>query len=124
MSVTPYVVGQWVRGDSFYGRDELIQDILHGNRNCLWLLGTRRVGKTSTLKELERRTSRSQELGYFPLFWDFQGAEKPEDLHESLSDSLLDAMDRLEEIGIPLERVEADDLFDSINRLPPRASLA
>lgn len=117
MSVTPYVVGQWVRGDSFYGRDELIQDILHGNRNCLWLLGTRRVGKTSTLKELERRTSRSQELGYFPLFWDFQGAEKPEDLHESLSDSLLDAMDRLEEIGIPLERVEADDLFDSINRL-------
>lgn len=117
MAVTPYVVGQWVRGDSFYGRDELLHDILHGNRNCLWLLGTRRIGKTSTLKELERRTAHSPELGYFPLFWDFQGAEKPEDLHESLSDSLLDAMDRLEAIGIPLERVEADDLFESINRL-------
>lgn len=117
MSVTPYVVGQWVRGESFYGRSELIHDILHGNRNCLWLLGTRRVGKTSTLKELERLTSHSRELGYFPLYWDFQGAEKPEDLHESLSDSLLDAMDRLEELDIPLERVESDDLFESISRL-------
>ena len=62
-----------------------------------------------------RRTRPSSDT--FRLFWDFQGAEKPEDLHESLSDSLLDAMDRLEAIGVPLERVEADDLFESINRL-------
>ena len=54
MSMTPYVVGQWVRGDSFYGRDDLIRDILHGNRNCWVRLGTRLIGKTSTLKELER----------------------------------------------------------------------
>ena len=33
--------------------DELIGEILDGPRNGLWLLGTRRVGKTSLLKQLE-----------------------------------------------------------------------
>ncbi len=50
MALNPYVVGQWVRGKKFYGRPDLIQEILHGNRNWLWLLGTRRIGKTSVLK--------------------------------------------------------------------------
>ncbi len=117
MPVTPYVVGQWVRGNKFYGRRELVEGILHGNRNCLWLLGTRRIGKTSILKQLEHLTSSSPELGYFSVFWDFQGAEKPEDLNESFGESLLDALDRLGDVGIPLERVQADDLFESISRL-------
>ena len=50
MAITPYVVGQWVRNERFYGRRDLIEEILGGNRNCLWILGTRRVGKTSILK--------------------------------------------------------------------------
>ena len=45
MAVTPYVVGQWVRGESFYGREVLIREILQGKRNCLWILGTRRIGQ-------------------------------------------------------------------------------
>ncbi|MEM7584347.1 MAG: winged helix-turn-helix domain-containing protein, partial [Acidobacteriota bacterium] len=38
---SPFVVGQWVRGDQFYGRAAQITEILDGNRNWLWLLGTR-----------------------------------------------------------------------------------
>jgi hypothetical protein len=117
MPITPYVVGQWVRGDKFYGRRELLDEILNGNRNCLWLLGTRRVGKTSILKELEYRTSLTPDLGYFSLFWDFQGAEKPEDLNEGFAESLLDASDRLGDLGVPLEEVEGKDLFESIGHL-------
>ena len=41
MTATPFVVGQWVRGERFYGRAQLIEEILHGQRNWLWLLGTR-----------------------------------------------------------------------------------
>lgn len=114
MSVTPYVVGQWVRGEKFYGRGALIEEILHGNRNCLWILGTRRIGKTSILKQLEHLTSSDPGLGYFSLFWDFQGAEEPEDLNESFAESLLDALDRLEAIGISLDGVQAHDVFESI----------
>ncbi len=117
MPVTPYVVGQWVRGEKFYGRERILEEILEGNRNCVWLLGTRRIGKTSILKELERLTSLSPERGYFSLFWDFQGAEEPENLHEGFGEALLDAQERLSELGIPPERVEAHDLFESISRL-------
>ena len=49
----PFVVGQWVRGERFYGRRALIEEVLNGPRNSLWVLGTRRIGKTSLLKQLE-----------------------------------------------------------------------
>jgi DNA-binding winged helix-turn-helix (wHTH) protein len=37
----PYVVGQWVRGDRFYGRSAKIAEILRGERDLVWLLGPR-----------------------------------------------------------------------------------
>jgi hypothetical protein len=117
MPVTPYVVGQWVREERFYGRQDLLAEILEGNRNCLWILGMRRIGKTSILKQLEHLTSTSQAPRYFPLFWDFQGSERVEDLHEGFREALLDGIDRLEALGIPLAEVESDDLFTSMARL-------
>ena len=116
----PYVVGQWVRGDRFYGRRTQIAEILDGNRNCLWLLGTRRIGKTSLLKQIEHIADTSRDRRFFPIFWDFQGAETPEELHLNFSDAILDAEERLERIGIGLEEVEAEDLFVSMERLRRR----
>ncbi len=117
MPVTPYVVGQWVREEKFYGRSGLIEEILEGNRNCVWILGTRRIGKTSILKQLEHLTSSSPVPRYFPLFWDFQGSQEVADLHQSFRDSLLDGIDRLEALGIPLAEVESEDLFTSLTHL-------
>ena len=111
------MVGQWVRAERFYGRERLLTEILDGNRNCLWILGTRRVGKTSILKQVEHLTACERPRRYFALFWDFQGCEQEEDLHESFRDSLLDAMPRFDELGIDLEDVEDDDLFASLARL-------
>jgi DNA-binding winged helix-turn-helix (wHTH) protein len=113
----PYVVGQWVRGDTFYGREREIAEVLDGNRNWLWLLGTRRVGKTSLLKQLEHIAAASPERGFFPIFWDLQGADTPEELHADFGDALLDAEERFQGIGINLAEVRTDDLFDSLGRL-------
>jgi DNA-binding winged helix-turn-helix (wHTH) protein len=116
----PFVVGQWVRGDRFYGRSAQIEEILGGHRNCIWLLGTRRIGKTSLLKQIEHIAATSRDQRYFPVFWDFQGAETAEELHLNFADALLDTDERLERIGIRLEDVEADDLFVSIEQLRRR----
>ena len=115
-SPNPYVVGQWVRGERFYGRNSLIDEILNGPRNSLWVLGTRRIGKTSLLKQLEHITS-SNGSDYVPIFWDFQGADDPNELKLTFTDALLDAEDRLEAIGIEVSKLEDEDLFTSMARL-------
>jgi DNA-binding winged helix-turn-helix (wHTH) protein len=116
-TTVPFVVGQWVRRENFYGRAAIIDEVLGGNRNWLWLLGTRRIGKTSVLKQLEYLALSSPELGFLPVFWDLQGADRPQELHLDFVDALLDAEDRLEEVGVSLADVRADDCFDSLGRL-------
>jgi DNA-binding winged helix-turn-helix (wHTH) protein len=120
LTAIPYVVGQWVRGERFYGRAAQISEILDGHRNCIWLLGTRRIGKTSLLKQIEYIAETSRDNRYFPIFWDFQGAETPPELHLNFGDALLDADERLGRMGIGLEEVEADDMFVSLERLRRR----
>jgi len=112
----PYVVGQWVRGERFYGRRALIDEILNGPRNSLWVLGTRRIGKTSLLKQLEHLTV-SDGSEYVPIFWDFQGADDSNELTLTFTDALLDAEDRLEAIGIEVSNLEDEDLFTSMAKL-------
>lgn len=115
-----YAVGQWVRGERFYGRSAEIAEILDGPRNGVWLLGTRAIGKTSMLKQLEYLTASvtaSGERGYFPIFWDLQGSVEPGDLNEDFLAALADAEDRLDALGVRLEDVSGDDLFASLGRL-------
>jgi hypothetical protein len=112
-----YVVGQWVRGDNFYGRSALIDEVLCGNRDTLWILGTRRIGKTSLLKQIEYVTTSDPALGYFPLFWDLQGSDNAAELHMGFNDALFDAEERLEDLGIPIQDAESDDIFRSLRLL-------
>jgi hypothetical protein len=98
----------------------LISEILEGHRNWLWLLGTRRIGKTSVLKQIEFLTSASHDGRYFPVFWDFQGAEDPGELHRGFGDALLDAEDRLQAAGIDPGEIAGADLFESVSRLRRR----
>ena len=117
MAIQPFVVGQWVRGERFYGRRALVEEILDGHRNWLWLLGTRRIGKTSLLKQIEHLATEATDRRYFPVFWDFQGAEDHAELYAGFTDALLDAEVRLEALGIAPEDVETEDLFGSLSRL-------
>jgi DNA-binding winged helix-turn-helix (wHTH) protein len=116
----PYVVGQWVRGDRFYGRSAQIAEILRGERDLVWLLGTRRVGKTSLLKQIELVSGLDPEPRYFAMYWDFQGVDSAAELHLNFTDALLDAEDRLQEFGIGVDEVTADDLFVALERLRRR----
>ncbi|MFB0545323.1 MAG: hypothetical protein ACETWB_00285, partial [Anaerolineae bacterium] len=47
-----YTVGPPVKGDDFYGREEIIGEIL-SSHHSLYVLGMRRIGKTSLLYRLE-----------------------------------------------------------------------
>ena len=66
----PFIAGSWVRGDNFFGRSNLLREILDGSRDSLWVIGARRMGKTSLLKEIEARTQASKETPYLALYWD------------------------------------------------------
>jgi len=116
----PYVVGQWVRGDRFYGRSAQIGEILRGERDLVWLLGTRRVGKTSLLKQIELVASADPEPQFFAMYWDFQGVDTAAELHLNFTDALLDVEDRLQSIGIDVTEISADDLFVALERLRRR----
>jgi DNA-binding winged helix-turn-helix (wHTH) protein len=116
----PYVVGQWVRGERFYGRSAQIAEILRGERDLVWLLGTRRIGKTSLLKQIELLSGADPEAEFFAMYWDFQGVDTAAELHLNFSDALLDAEDRLRRLGIDVDEVTADDLFVALERLRRR----
>ena len=51
MNPSPYIVSNWVKDTAFYGREELCSALMSGDR-CVYLAGTRRVGKTSLLMQL------------------------------------------------------------------------
>ena len=112
----PFVVDRWVRGEHFYGRKAHITEILDGPRDSLWVLGTRRIGKTSLLRHIELLTESSPERGYWPLFCDFQGVVSVRELGLKLREGLSEAAARLDRIGLRLADVEAEDLFASIGR--------
>jgi len=92
----PFVIGQWVRGEKFFGRAALIDELLHGPRAAVWIAGLRRMGKTSLLRELERRVLRAADSVYLPLYWDLEGAVDDDTLRESLLAGLDEARDRFD----------------------------
>ena len=87
----PFIAGSWVRGDDFFGRGELLRELLEGERHSLWVLGGRRLGKTSLLKELEHRVQKSRETPFVPLYWDLQGSGDARGLAETLLASVEDS---------------------------------
>jgi len=87
----PFIVGSWVRGEDFFGRAALIEEILEGERHSLWVLGARRLGKTSLLKQVEHRVQRSRETPFVALYWDLQGSADARGLAETLLSSIEDS---------------------------------
>jgi hypothetical protein len=104
----PYVVGRWVRGRNHYGRERLTEHLLHAPDSAIWLLGTRRMGKTSMLKQLELLTS-SVESHYVPLFWDMQGCESARELSDELFYALVDVSERFAVLGIDVNSFSRQD---------------
>jgi DNA-binding CsgD family transcriptional regulator len=76
MNPSPYIVSNWVKDNAFYGREELCQTLATGDR-CVYLVGTRRIGKTSLLMRL------AAQLQPHALYCDLMRASGGESLDEA-----------------------------------------
>lgn len=115
-TTAPYVIGQWVCGPKFHGREAEIAGLLGTPRRWLWLAGLRRIGKTSLLKQLDFLAG-ANDRRVLPLFWDLQGVGGVEELGLTFNDALLDAEETLARQGISLEEVEDESVFVSLEKL-------
>ncbi|WP_423222846.1 AAA family ATPase [Candidatus Amarolinea aalborgensis] len=62
--LTPYETSKPVSGSRFFGRDLELRRILQGSTSNFAIMGIRRIGKTSLLREIERRLrAAAQESG-------------------------------------------------------------
>jgi DNA-binding CsgD family transcriptional regulator len=55
MTQSPYITGNWVAGPQFYGREALCQTLVNSPDRCIYIVGMRRVGKTSLLRCLSEQ---------------------------------------------------------------------
>jgi hypothetical protein len=120
----PFIAGSWVRGDNFFGRADILRDILEGARDSLWVVGARRLGKTSLLKELERRVQTNPQTPFVPLYWDLQGSADARGLADNLLGSVEDseAFRRATDIGVEdLEGLAVPDMLTTLVRRTVRS---
>jgi hypothetical protein len=120
----PFIVGSFVRGEDFFGRHALLGEILEGERQQIWVLGGRRLGKTSLLRELELRVQRSRETPFVSLYWDLQGSGDARGLAETLLSSVEDseAFSRATDLSVEdLESLPIAEMLATIVRRTVRA---
>jgi hypothetical protein len=120
----PFIAGSWVRGDNFFGRSGILREILEGERHSLWILGARRLGKTSLLKELEHRIQQSSQTPFVPLYWDLQGSGDARGLAETFLGSVEDseAFRRATDISVEdLESLPASEMLTTLVRRTVRS---
>jgi len=120
----PFIAGSWVRGENFFGRANILQEVLEGGRHSLWVVGARRLGKTSFLKELEYRVQQSGDTPYVSLYWDLQGSVDARGLAESLLGSVEDSEPFRRACDISVEDIEglaAPDLLATLVRRTVRS---
>jgi AAA domain len=103
----PFIAGSWVRGENFFGRSTILRELLEGERHSLWVVGARRLGKTSLLKEIEYRVHKSRDTPFVPLYWDLQGSGDARGLADSLLGSVEDSEGFRRATDISVEDLES-----------------
>src|SRR5262245_45009224 len=95
----PYNAGMPVRGDQFYGRSELIDNILGGSDRAIWVVSNRRIGKTSLLYRLAEVANASGQVAFYIAM---DAADSLERLSTCFLEDLEDDDPRLERLGLKL----------------------
>lgn len=116
----PFIAGSWVRGENFFGREDLLREILEGHRHSVWVAGARRLGKTSLLKELEYRVLQSGETPFTPLYWDLQGSGDARGLAEGLLSSVEDSEAYRRATAVSVDDLESLSVADMLTTLVRR----
>ena len=112
----PYVVGRWVRGVNHYGRRDLIEHLLTIQDNAVWVVSTRRMGKTSLLRQIEFLTAGKDDT-LVPLDRDIQGCESSRHLTEELLFAIEDVLERFEPFGVRYDDLAKHDTIGILRRL-------
>lgn len=109
------MTGAYVSGSLHYGRTDLIDLLLHGESRAHWVVGNRRIGKTSLLRQLELLALSDARL--IPLFWDMQGCNSFACLGRYLADGVCDHADRFEPLGLTAAQMKEEDALAMLTRL-------
>jgi hypothetical protein len=109
-----------VRGAQFVGRQQVLAELKRRLGQPIWIMGNRRVGKTSLLKQVEFLCDQNHWTDTKALYWDFQGAGSSEGLKEALLESLEDKPGLIAELGLDLAEWETLALPESLARLRRR----
>jgi hypothetical protein len=116
----PFIAGSWVRGDNFFGRADILRQILEGEPDSFWVVGARRLGKTSLLKELEYRVQESRESPFAAVYWDLQGSADARGLADSLLGSVEDSETFRRASDVSVESLEGFSVADMLTTLVRR----
>jgi hypothetical protein len=116
----PFIAGSWVRGANFFGRSDALRDVLDGDRDSLWVVGARRMGKTSLLKELEYRVQQNAQSPFVPLYWDLQGSADARGMADSLLGSVEDSESFRRATDISVDDMEGMPVADMLTTLVRR----
>ncbi len=105
-----------MRDYNHYGRQRLFTYLLNTSDSAVWVVGSRRIGKTSLLRQLEFLTD-SVDSDLVPLFWDMQGCANSGDLSFELYMAIEDAEERFRAFGVSLSDFEGLDALVILRRL-------
>ena len=113
----PYTVGRWLRGADHYGRQQLLDYLISAEDPAIWVVGTRRMGKTSLLRQMEWLLTQQEDASAVPLFWDLQGSETKDDFDYELFLAVEDEMPRFEAYGVDVSALYGRDAIHILRTL-------
>jgi hypothetical protein len=113
---TPYVVGRWVKGADHYDRQSLIEYLLTAQDTAIWVVGTRRMGKTSLLRQIELMNDPA-DSPYLPVYWDLQGFATVEQLTEDLCWGMESCAHRFVGLDLDWDELRACDVATLLRRV-------
>jgi hypothetical protein len=88
--MNPYITGSFVGGAQFYGRLGLVTQLLTSKDRATWVMGNRRIGKTSLFRRLEEIGNNDTQVVFMI---DLQSAGTPESMRSRFADDLADEFD-------------------------------
>ncbi len=105
-----------MRDRNHYGRERLFTYLLNTSDSAVWVVGARRIGKTSLLRQLEYLTDTPQS-DLVPLFWDMQGCANSGDLSFELFMAIEDEAARFGAFGVSVGELEGQDALVILRRV-------
>ncbi|MBC8075500.1 MAG: AAA family ATPase, partial [Chloroflexales bacterium] len=114
-SRNPYTVGSPTRGVHFYGRRDIAASLIDSNDHALWVIGNRRMGKTSLMRFVEEQADARPNTVAFYI--NLEASENFEDLSSCFFDDLEMAEARLHKLGLSSDQLRGRDAADIVRLL-------